>query len=315
MKRLVLMALAWLLWTLPSVAEPQKVYVGVYLNAVTNFDVITNTYWMDFYVWFRWKGDLDPSVSFEFMNAAEKWGQTVVAETEEPQELDGGWKRQEFHIEQQFYTPLNFANYPLDNQALSFRIEDKSHPISELEYVVDPSSNYNPEIFIPGWKVIGQSPEIVVQSFKTNFGQPDRQQESYSEFVYQLNISRSPQILYLFKLLLPVAIILMTVCVTFFVPISFFESRVEISITGLLSLIALQIVLNETLPPVGYMTLTDKIYYFSYFVVLCALVETVMVYFFFKKDVRHARRLDRGSFAVMMVLTPIIFLVFFQSVR
>ena len=315
MKRLIFVALVWLLWTLPSLAAPQKVYVGVYLNNVTNFDVKTNTYWMDFYVWFRWQGPIDPAASFEFMNAAEKWGQTNVAETEEPQIQPNGWKRQEFHIEQQFYTPLNFANYPLDTQALSFRIEDKSNPSSVLEYVVDPSSNFSPDIFIPGWKVTGQSPEVLKRAFQTNFGQPERRPESYSEFVYKLNISRSPQALYLFKLLLPVAIILLTVCVTFFVPISFFESRVEISITGLLSLIALQIVLNETLPPVGYMTLTDKIYYFSYFVVLCALIETVMVYFFFKKDVRHARRLDRGSFALMMLLTPIVFMVFFQSVR
>ncbi|PKL76566.1 MAG: hypothetical protein CVV27_09590 [Candidatus Melainabacteria bacterium HGW-Melainabacteria-1] len=278
-------------------ATPQKVYAGIYLNKVVALDLKQNTYWMDFYVWFRWKGEPDPTATYELMNTHEKWGGTTVAESEGARKLADGWNYQEFHIEQQFYSPFRFNAYPLDEQILRITIEDKSHTNKVLQYLPDvSSSNYNPEIFIPGWKINKHEIQVNQHTYNTNFGQTGKAVETYSRLNFEIRMTRDPWTLHLFKLFLPIVIILVMVFVIFFIPISFFDSRVEIAITGLLSMIALQMVLNDALPPVGYLTLTDRIYYFSYFVVMCALIETVWVYFSFKRDEYLARRIDRISF-------------------
>jgi hypothetical protein len=295
---------------------PQTVFVGIHLNRIVNLDLKQNTYSMDFYLWFRWKGDKNPAETYEFLNAFEKWGETTVSESEEPRELGNGWLHQEFHIELQFHNPFYFEPYPLDEQVLRISLEDKSFNSKNIRYIPDIlSTSYNDELFIPGWKVDKQNIWNTTHSYGTNFGQLTKNNEVYSRINYDLHISRSPRIMHLFKLFLPVLIILVMVMVIFFIPISFFESRVEISITGLLSLIALQMVLNDTLPPIGYLTLTDKVYYFAYFTVMCALIETVWVYFSFKRDERVSRQIDRFASIAMMSLTPIIFALFFTVFR
>ncbi len=297
-------------------AKPQKVFVGVYLNRVVNLDLKQNTYWMDLYLWFRWKGDIDPTETYEFMNTFEKWGETNISEKEEVRELAGGWKYKEFHIETQLHNPFHFEPYPLDKQTLRLRIEDKSHNNKVIQYVPDAAnSSYNHKIFIPGWKAESYTVALANHVYPTNFGIVGQTPEAYSQINVDLLISRHPQHLHLFKLFLPVAIILVMVFVVFFIPISFFESRVEIAITGLLSLIALQMVLNETLPPVGYLTLTDKVYNFSYFMVMCSLIETVTIYFYFKRNEQLSRQMDRAAAIAMLVTTPVVFILFFTVFR
>ncbi|MEZ0373195.1 MAG: hypothetical protein ACAI44_29150 [Candidatus Sericytochromatia bacterium] len=299
-----------------AVKAPSQVYVGVYLNKAVALDLKQNTYWMDFYVWFRWKGTPDPTATFELMNSHEKWGGTNVSETEGARLLSNGWNYKEFHIEQQFYSPFRFNAYPLDEQILRITFEDRSHIIKVLQYLPDQvSTGYNPEIFIPGWKINRHELTVDEHTYNTNFGLLKAPNESYSRLNFDVHITRSPRILHLFKLFLPIVIILVMVFVIFFIPISFFDSRVEIAITGLLSMIALQMVLNDALPPVGYLTLTDKIYYFSYFVVMCSLIETVWVYFSFKRDEHVARRIDLISVVFMLTMLPLAFLLFFTVLK
>lgn len=297
-------------------AGPEQVYVGFYLNKVVALDLKQNTYWMDFYVWFRWKGKFDPTTTYELMNTHERWGGTTVSESEGPRLLSNGWFYKEFHIEQEFYSAFRFNAYPLDEQILRIAIEDRSHSNKVLSYTPDQeSTQYNPEIFIPGWKIIRHQLAVGEHTYDTNFGLLKAPKETYSRLNFDIHISRSPRSLHMFKLFLPIGIILVMVYVIFFIPISFFDSRVEIAITGLLSMIALQMVLNDALPPVGYLTLTDKIYYFSYFVVMCALIETVWVYFSFKRDELEARRIDKISGIFMLTMLPIAFLLFFTVLK
>jgi hypothetical protein len=295
---------------------PQKVQVGFYLNRVVNLDLKQNTYWMDFYIWFRWKGKIDPTESFEFMNAYEKWGSTSVAENESFRVLPDGYKYKEMHMEYEFSSPLNFSSYPLDEQILTIQLEDKANSDKVIQYIPDAAdSRYSPDLFIQGWKPLKHDVISSTHFYDSRFGQSVAQKNTYSRVTFRLFIARHPRHLHLFKLFLPVVIILIMVVVIFFIPISFFESRVEIAVTGLLSLIALQMVLNETLPPVGYLTLTDKVYYLAYFSVMCALIETVWVYFSFKRDVRQSRRIDRRSAMVMLILMPILLALFFTVFR
>src|ERR1700722_14253788 len=52
-----------------ATAGPEIVTVGIYFYFVRGLDLRSNSYTADFYIWFRWKGDYNPTKSFEFMNA------------------------------------------------------------------------------------------------------------------------------------------------------------------------------------------------------------------------------------------------------
>ncbi|MGV3723329.1 MAG: hypothetical protein ACO1SX_20715, partial [Actinomycetota bacterium] len=51
--------------------------MGTFLNNVHGLDLKTGTFSADFYLWFRWKGDLSPD-AFEIMNGAETTKEKVV---------------------------------------------------------------------------------------------------------------------------------------------------------------------------------------------------------------------------------------------
>jgi hypothetical protein len=62
--------------------------VGVLVNDIQQLDLQSHSYNVDLYMWFKWRNpDLDPSRSFEFMNAFELWGHILTYETEEPEKL------------------------------------------------------------------------------------------------------------------------------------------------------------------------------------------------------------------------------------
>ncbi len=48
-------------------AQPERVDVGVYLVDISNVDQTKCTYTANFYIWFRWRGKVDPR-NFEIMN-------------------------------------------------------------------------------------------------------------------------------------------------------------------------------------------------------------------------------------------------------
>ena len=59
-------------------ASAQIVKIGFYPISVHHVDVASNTYDIDTYIWFRWKGEIDPTKTIEFINMVEDWGGKVT---------------------------------------------------------------------------------------------------------------------------------------------------------------------------------------------------------------------------------------------
>lgn len=54
-------------------ASAQIVKIGFYPVSVHQLDVANSTYYIDTYVWLRWKGEIDPTKTIEFVNMVEDW--------------------------------------------------------------------------------------------------------------------------------------------------------------------------------------------------------------------------------------------------
>jgi len=56
----------------PLKAQPQEAQVGFYLMNLYGLNMDEHSFYADFYVWFKWRGDIDPT-NIEFVNTIEKW--------------------------------------------------------------------------------------------------------------------------------------------------------------------------------------------------------------------------------------------------
>lgn len=288
----------------PSAAA-QRVSVGMYLKEVPQIDLKTNSYLADFYLWFRWSGAIDPTKSFEFTNGVEHWDVLAVPIYAEPETLPDGTRYQIFHIQGRFSHAFPLHDYPFDQQDIIIEIEDREHRTSELAYVADDeATNFHEGIEIPGWQLDGVVAEVSEASYRSNFGDPRIQPgaDVYSHYAFSLRISR-PVFGYLVKTVLPIAIVILITFVAFFVPSKYFEGRLGLAITSLVSAVALQLTSGADLPSVGYMVLLDEIYNVSYAIILLTLVESmVAVRLFDAGQEARAQRLDRLALAVLSTM-------------
>ena len=287
-------------------AEPQKVYVGLYLNNIANISLPENTFSSDFYIWFKWKGKIDPSKSFEFTNSYENWGMTQTPAYEEPKVLPDGFNYQIIRVQGKFICKFDLHAYPLDKHSLHIEIEDSQYHSRDIIYIQDnKETDFEKIPLVPGWKINGLDNTTFVYDYKSNFGDNSRniEFEQYYRYRYTVAIER-PQWLFLLKTIVPIFIVLVSVFTVFFIHPFYIEVRSGIIITALLSAVALQITASSDLGPVGYLVLIDKIYNISYIVTILALIETVIAIRY--KDIGvldKAIKLDQISFKVLGIMT------------
>lgn len=300
------------LGTIANAGEARRVYVGVYAFHVPQLDLTSNAYLVDFWLWFRWKGeDLDPSRTFEFMNQYEAWDvmklpvYTDAEGNAKPDALGDGWFYQVFHVQARFGRPFDVRRYPFDTQRLVIAIEDTNSTTREMRYVADPGTTaIDPGLDIPGWRLRNVTAEVVETVYPTNFGDPRRPvgADRYTRFEYTIHIVR-PVLGYLATTLVPISIVMLITFAVFLIPSRYFEGRLGLGITSLISAVALQLTAAGDLPKTGYLVLLDHVYNLSYLVIFVATIESVIAVRLADSEREDAsRRLDRWTLALSVVL-------------
>ncbi|MFL5761734.1 MAG: hypothetical protein ACJ789_18665 [Thermomicrobiales bacterium] len=291
---------------------PLKVTIGFYLAEVHGLDQQESTFFADFYMWMRWKGNNDPTPTVELLNNVARWALTMKQIYATPVSLPSGERLQQFHIQGQFYEPLLLQDYPLDKHVLRIDIEDSTYPIDQLIYVPDTDqTSISADIRIPGWQVTSWSLTAHEHDYSTDFGFPSTTgQHNYSLAELDLKIKR-PESFFRWKLLLPLLIVLLLGCSVLLVHPAYPEVRLAGPATALLTLVFLQQAYTNTLPEVGTLVLLDKIYVLAYIVVVGLIATTILTSHWIHVDeanATRAQRLDRiaaigllGLFLVGMV--------------
>lgn len=284
----------------------------MYLFHVPSMDLDTNSYLVDFYLWFRWQGDdVDPSTTFEFMNAVEGWDQQRVPVyvdddgDELPDDLGDGWRYQVFHVQGRFGHAFDIRAYPFDAQELVIAIEDTDAVVEDMVYVADEGTyTVHPGLEIPGWTLGTVEAEILEQDYPTNFGDTRRPigEDRYSHFRYSVRVER-PVIGYAVTTILPIAIVMLITMIMFLIESKYFEGRLGLGITSLISAVALQLTSAGDLPSTGYLVLLDHIYNLSYLVIFLSLLASVASVRIYDAGFElRARRFDRITMAAMILL-------------
>jgi len=260
-------------------SKPERVTVGAHINDILEVDMRTHSYRLDMYVWFRWANPaLKPWETAEFMNAFDPADHVRTPVYEEPQQMpDGSWLmviRQQGKFSAKF--PLH--KFPFDRQLLSAAMEDSVHDVRDVVYVADRVAkggaiSVNPEIVLPGYTLEPPRLEIRAFPYPTSFGDLSQDKlEPYARASFSVPVVR-PAAAMTLKIFLPLGLVILCGLVVFFVHPSYVDGRMGVSITALLTLVALQLTTSSNLPDVNYLMLTDKIFFAAYLFVIGTLVQ------------------------------------------
>jgi hypothetical protein len=257
-------------------AGKTEVKIGLYVNDIQSIDLHSYSFVADVYVWFR---DSDPSIvpgqSFEWMNMFAPDDHVQTAIYAEPQPQPDGSQYQVFRHQGPFAAKFSVKTYPFDAHELKIEIEDQEWNADRLVYVAD-AVTMNPNIDLPGFVIGEPRLEIVTKAYPTNFGdQSLAHPESYSRAIVSIPISR-PVLSGITKSLLPVFIVVLVAAAALLLSPEHIEARVGLSITALLTLVALQFSAQASLPDVGYLLMLDQVYLASYGFVLLVVALLVM---------------------------------------
>jgi hypothetical protein len=156
---------------------------------------------------------------------------------------------------------FNLQNFPFDKQTLKIFLRQDENPIYEDRFLVSAYTMRKAEEFkrlnsIQGWDISN------VQMRYKIYDHPLKQ-EFFDGFELVFEIERKSRY-YVFKIILPIILILIVCWSAVWIKPKDLESRLTITIVCLLSLIAYNFVIDKDLPKLEYLTVMDYIILISY---------------------------------------------------
>jgi len=150
--------------------NPANVEIGAWLVNVEKVDLASNSYRLDFYLWFRFNStevSLENMKDFEFINGAPS--KDLIYATED---------YLEYRVRGDFIKTFDFARYPFETHKLAVELEHKNLNASYLHFTTDTSSNIDETANVAGWN-IGSFETLVVDH---SYGD-----DAYSRFVFSVS--------------------------------------------------------------------------------------------------------------------------------
>ncbi len=250
-----------------------EVTVGIVPITIFGLDVGNATYRMDAYIWFRWRGDHDPSRSFEIINAVDKGRHSRIYTYPEPKVQPDGGKYQVLRVEGYFHQRFDLTAFPLDAHELTLLIEDQELNAGRLVYRFDAgASRLGDLLTIGNWRILGLAGEELVHDWGSDFGDVTSTSE-YAMLKIAVGIER-PAKYFIWKMLLPILIVVVAHWGALLLHPRL-EARVTLPATALLAAVVLQQAFAGSLPEVGYLVLIDKIFVLTFGVIVLTGIRTV----------------------------------------
>jgi hypothetical protein len=175
-------------------------------------------------------------------------------------------KYYEARVKGTFQKNMDFHSYPFDSQALTVEVEG-FETIDKLVFVPDDKgSGFDGLINVPGWNIRGGESSVIRHQY------PDG---TFSRYIFSFTIERAPLSAFL-KTMLPVFIITTIAMLAFWMSPSSFAPRIGLAASTLLAAVAAHLNAANQLPPIGYLTLMDKVMIIAYALFLNNLLSMVL---------------------------------------
>ena len=199
-----------------------------------------------------------------------------------------------------FYGSMDFRNFPFEKIILDVELEPvRPWTVSQGVFHVDPDSGVDITANVPGW-------EMGEPDFRIEEHTYEEDEETYSRYVGTFVVERSPLGSFM-KTIFPVTIITVISLISFWIPENF-SARIYLTTPTLLALVFLHMSNLEQLPPLGYLTIFDKIMVPFYALFLANIVTIGMqMRLYHYKQVEKAIHFNK----IMRYLIPVIIIGLF----
>ena len=257
-------------------ADAHKIDVGVYVNNISQLDIKTSQYTVDFYIWFRWDGsaaELNPLESFELPNGR------ITSKTGVSKRTFGTQRYAACRVLATITKVFDMTRFPLDDHTLTIEIEDSDLDTRVAELVADSeNATVRPDLVVPGWEVVSSGSKVITYTYRTNYGDislPHGRQSSYSRYIFAIHIERPGygRFLRVFFGLFVAALI--SWC-AFHVRPKESSPRVSLGIGATFAAAAVTVAINNSLPDTNSVTMADQLIMLTLGVIVSSVIVTIV---------------------------------------
>lgn len=270
-------------------------YTGVDINEITDFDLGTFTYTVDFYLWFRYQGEFEPK-EINFVNSLDP---VELGEPFLKQRSDDGVTTTVYRVKTSFKDDFLIKDYPFDQHLIQLKIRHNTLTRDKLIFVADVlgiRDFQDPEKTellhrsmeakgLNGWKIVRSSfyENTVVND--STLGLPQFFESlntiEFSQFNAGVTIRRDVKA-FAIKNLLPIIIVMLLTYLVYYLSYEKAEMRISIGMSMLLTAAFFHIQVASALQ-VTYLLAIEYIFFVFY--VLCALVIFIALIGFWSMDI------------------------------
>ena len=256
------------------------VYAGLDINEVSYLDQRNSTYVVDFYLWFGYKGNVNPE-KIEFSNygiSRLDSGEKLTLGEPIQQGEENGVKYKIYRVKADFHEEFDFHNYPFDEQRLAVRFRHADLTRDKLIYAIDliGMRDSTTDKLSPEWKqkvfkeITSWTPQRITFFQDTLVNDSTlgyrkfttKSDLEYSQFNAVINIKRE-LLSFSIKNLLPLWFFVAVAYLLLFLP--FDQLSAEVLSGLLLAVVFFHLSLLDALPDgVGYVVTLDYAFYLVY---------------------------------------------------
>ncbi|MEM8630854.1 MAG: hypothetical protein AAGF74_06445 [Pseudomonadota bacterium] len=162
----------------------------------------------------------------------------------------------------------NLRNFPFDRHDFHINFGSLVEDSSQLVLVADTEDTFiSKRLNIEGWRVEGVSLVAAPEELPAFGG-------IYSVATLTLTAERDPSF-YVFRIMFLLVFVVGMSWAIFWVPPSRFEFQIGLGATSMLTVIAFNLAIGGSLPPLGYLTTLDRILIWSIILVFLSIVEAL----------------------------------------
>jgi hypothetical protein len=172
----------------------------------------------------------------------------------------------EARVKGTFLKNMDFRNYPFDKHGLTIEVEGFDMLENTTFVADDKASGFDSLINMPGWNLGGAHAEVIEHHY------PDG---TYARYVFTFTIERAV-LSSVLKIILPIIIITTIAMLAFWMSPTNFAPRIGLAASTLLAAVAAHLNAANQLPPIGYLTLFDKLMIVVYSLFLNNLLSMVL---------------------------------------
>ena len=277
------------------------VKTGIYVDRVYDFAVANNSWSLDFYIWFNWKGDtIYPDKSFQMVEG-------VINEKKCEAQLDQGDEHYVLcRVSATITKHFNVSRFPRDDHMLTVRIEDTVFQNFDLNYIADiEGSDLSSRAKFMGYKPYYKKLLVKEHSYKTRRGDPrlpEGYKATYTQLIYGIGIKRDGWGLY-FKMFLGIFSSLAVALIAFFVRPDDLEPRFGVGVGAFFAGVASAYLTTGEVPQTSAFGLADFVNGSSLILILLTVLTSAMSLGIHRVHgcETMARRFDLYALAVFLI--------------